>query len=370
MKRIRSFVRDDIPQVADLHWRVTGVSANPSQQPILPGLLQSYADYFEDIFFRNPWYDEALPSLVHEETSGKITGFLGIMPRRMSFNGRKITISVSSQFIVDPDSRSDLAGVQLLKTHLKGPSDLTLTDEANNISRKLWEGLGGDTAALFSIQWTRLLRPCQYAVSLAERVGFARRLSSAMRPVAALVDAIALRKPPRRFSLPLPQVSAEELRMETFRMCLSEFSNTRALWPEYDGHSLTWLLEMLARKEHLGSLRKLVISNARQEIIGWYLYYLNPRGVSAVVQIVARNGSFGKVLDHLFYDAWQGGSIAISGQMEPKFMQEFSDRHCLFDCGKPWVLIHSHDRSLIEAIHYGNALLSKLEGELCMRFQS
>ena len=81
------------------------------------------------------------------------------------------------------------------------------------------------------------------------------------------------------------------------------------------------------------------------------------------MQIVARNGSFGEVLDHLFYDAWQEGSIAVSGQMEPNFMQEFSDRHCLFDCGKPWVLIHSHDRSLIEAIRYGNALLSKLEGE-------
>src|SRR5437870_12027031 len=105
------------------------------------------------------------------------------MPRRMSFNGRQITISVSSQFIVDPDSRSELAGVQLLKTHLTGPSDLTLTDEANNISRKLWEGLGGDTAPLFSIQWTRLLRPCRYAVSLVERAGLAWPLSWAMKPV-------------------------------------------------------------------------------------------------------------------------------------------------------------------------------------------
>src|SRR5262245_30731790 len=144
MNRIRPFVRDDIPQVADLHRRVFGVGAKPYQQPISSKLLQSYADYFEDIFFRNPWYDEALPSLVHEEPSGKITGFLGIMPRRMSFNRRQITLSLSSQFIVDPDSRSGLAGVQLLKTHLGGRSDFTLTDEANNISRKLWEGLGGD----------------------------------------------------------------------------------------------------------------------------------------------------------------------------------------------------------------------------------
>ena len=238
MKRIRPFVRDDIPQVADLHRRVFGVGAKPSQQPISPELSQSYADYFEDIFFRNPWYDEALPSLVHEESSGKVTGFLGIMPRRMSFNRRLITISLSSQFIVDPDSRSGLAGVQLLKTHLTGPSDLTLTDEANNISRRLWEGLGGDTALLFSIQWTRLLRPGRYAVSLVERARLARPLSRVMRPVGALVDAIAPRILPRRFSLPMPQVSAEDLRMETFLMCLSEFSNTRALWPEYDDYSL------------------------------------------------------------------------------------------------------------------------------------
>ncbi len=370
MKRVRPFVREDIPQVADLHRRVFQVGENPSHRPIPLDLSKSYADYFEDIFFQNPWYDEAFPSLVNEESSGRITGFLGIMPRRMSFNRRIITISLSSQFIVDPDSRSELAGVSLLQTHLKGPSDLTLTDEANNISRKLWQALGGDTALLFSIQWTRLLRPGRYAVSLAEKAGLARRMSWAMRPVGALVDVIAARKLPRRFALAKPQVSAEELRLETFLTCLSEFSNTRALWPEYDDHSLTWLLEMLNRKERPGALRKLVVRNSRQEIIGWYLYYLNPGGVSAVVQIVAKDGSFGIVLDHLFHDAWQEGAIAISGQLEPRFMQEFSERHCLFDCGKPWVLIHSRDRSLIEAISYGNALLSKLEGELCMRFQS
>ncbi len=370
MKHIRPFVRDDIPQVADLHRRAFVIGGKAAQQPISPKLLQSYNDYFEDIYFGNPWYDESLPSLVYQKETGEIIGFLGVMPRRMSFNGRLINVAISSQLVVEPDKSSMGAGVWLSKFFLSGPQDLSLTDEANNLSRKLWEGLGGDTALLFSIQWTRLLRPGSYAISLAERAGLLPRLSWAMRPVGTLVDTIAVRKLPRHFTQPIPQVSAEDLGMETFLMCLSEFSSARSLWPEYDYHSLKWLLEMLARKNPLGTLRKSILRSAREEIIGWYLYLLNPGGISTVVQIVAREGSFGKALDHLLYDASQQGSIAVSGQIEPKFVQEFSERRCLFDCGKPWVLIHSHDPSLREAIHHGNALISKLEGELCMRFHS
>jgi len=373
IKPIRPFTRDDIPQVADLHRRVFGVNGTPSQHPISATLLKAYADYLEAIFFRNPWYDETMPSLVFQESTGRITGFLGVMPRRMSLRGQPINVAISSQFIVEPGNRKAVAAVQMMKAFLSGPQDLSLTDEANNISRKLWEGFGGVTAQLYSIHWTRMLRPSRYAASLFASVLKERKLLSpfllAAKPVCDLVDAIAARKLPHRFSQPRPEVEAEELNLEKMLLCLSEFSETRTLWPEYDDRSLSWLLETIARKTQWGDLRKLVIHNARGEVIGWYIYHLKPGGASNLLQVMAKKTSIEEVLDHLFYDAWQQGSLAVSGRMEPQFMQAFADKRCLFNCGTPWVLIHSRDPDLLRSIHYGDALLSKLEGEWCMRFR-
>jgi hypothetical protein len=368
MSQIRPFVRDDIPQVADLHQWVFGVEGESVHLPLSPILLQAYTRYFEEIFFRNPWRNEAIPSLVCEGPNGKIVGFLGVMPRRMSLNGRTINVALSSQFIVDPGSRASGAGLRLLQTFLSGPQDLSVTDEANNISRRLWEGLGGTTGLLYSVHWTRPLRPSRYVASFLRRRRLLAPLAAALKPVCNVVDAIAARQLPRRFHLTMPQVTAEELSMETLLICLSEYSGIRSLWPEYDDRSLQWLLETIARNKRLGAFRKMAVRNPRGEVIGWYLYYLKPGGESVVAQIMARKNSINDVLDHLFYDAWRHDSVAVKGRLEPQFMQTFSEKYCLFDCGAPWMLIHSPHSDLLEAIHHGDALLSGLEGEMCMRF--
>jgi len=173
---------------------------------------------------------------------------------------------------------------------------------------------------------------------------------------------------PHRFHQPAPEASSEELDACTLQLCFSEFLDTRALWPEYDEHALKWLLEMITRYEGRGTLRKLAIRNAKRELIGWYLYYLNPAGMSDVVQIVTKTNSVNEVLSHLFYDAWRHGSAAISGRLDPQFMQALSDKHCFLDCGPPWVLINSHDPEILGAIRSGDSMLSRLEGEMCLRF--
>jgi hypothetical protein len=368
MSQIRPFVEDDIPQVADLHQRVFSTPETSVKQTLSPELLQSYTDYFERIFFKNPWCDEALPSFVHEEVNGKVTGFLGVMPRRMSLNGQTISVALSSQFIVDPRSRATGAGVRLLKTFLSGPQELSLTDEANDVSLKLWEALGGSTALLYSMYWTRVLRPSRYLTSLAQKLGLWKPLASAAGPVCNTIDGVLARKMPGRFSLPEPKVSAKELDTEELLFHLSEFSGGRSLWPEYDNRSLNWLLDEMSRKNRLGTLRKMAVYDSKQEVIGWYVYYLKPGGISTAVQIVAKKHSFNDVIDHILFDAWQRDSIAISGRIEPQLIHAISNKHCLFDFSTHWMLVHSVNRELLQAIHNGDALLSNLEGELCMRF--
>jgi hypothetical protein len=372
MKPVRPFTKDDIPQVADLHRRVFKVGGKAAQQPISARLAQDYAAYFEAIFFQNPWYDEAFPSLVSQDRKGKITGFLGVLPRRMRWQGRRLHVAISSQFIVAPDQRAMGAGVLLSKAFLSGPQDLSLTDEANAVSRKLWEGLGGVTSLLHSLHWTRLLRPSRYVVSFFSAALGGHKLTVPLRlmtkPFCNWADTMAARKLPRRFSQPQPEVEARELSVEGLLDCLTEFAEQRALWPEYESRSLGWVWETIARKTQWGALRMRAIYNTRDTLLGWYVYYLKPAGESNVLQLMAKKNSIEVVLEHLFYDAWRHGSLAITGRAEPQFMPALVDKYCLFN-GGPWVLLHSHDSHLLQSIQQGDALLSKLEGEWCIRFK-
>jgi len=360
MGQITPLVKDDIPHLVDLYMK-----AFPDSNQVS---VQALGGYFDEIFFHNPWYDEALPSLVYRDDHRRIVGFLGVMPRRMSMNGRPIQVAISHHFMVEPDSRSTLAGVQLLKEFFKGPQDLSLA-QATDVSRKIWEGLGGSTSLLYSIHWMRPLRPSWYFMSLLKRHGLPAPFIFASRPFCAVSDAILIRMPQSPFRQIVPLVSGEDLDVETLHACLSECSSKQSLRPEYNGRSLKWLLEKAAQKKRYGTLQKVLVRDAEQ-IIGWYLYYLNPGGSSEVLQIGARDNSINDVLDHLFYHAWQRGVITLSGQLEPRFMPELLKKYCLFNSHLPWMLVHSNKPELLQAIHRGDAFLTRLEGEWWIGFQS
>jgi hypothetical protein len=363
MDQVRPFVEDDIPQVADLHRRVFRTSAHPSEQ-----LQAQYTRYFKQVFLNNPWYDKDLPSLVYETAQGAITGFLGVMPRWLSIKGRPIQAAVSSQFIVEPGPRSPVAAVQLAKAFLSGPQDLSLADEATTAIRSLWERAGGSTALLYSLSWGRFLRPSQVVLSRLAKQRPLKPLALALRPLAHLVDGMAVRMPGSPFRQVAPSLSGGDLSPETLLACMSEFTRDRVVRPVYDDRSLHWLLEVFAQRNGHGLFQKVILRNTEKEIVGWYLYYLNQEGIGEVVQIGAEKESIKSVLDHLFYHAWRHGAVALTGRIEPQFIQELSERSCIFHHREQWVLVHSNTPELLQAIHTGDAVLTRLEGELCMRF--
>jgi hypothetical protein len=355
MGQVRPLVEDDIPQVAELHARIIG----GSDRPALPVLTQ--------IFCRHPWSDKDLPSLVYQQGNGDIAGVLGVMPRPMSMNGRPLQAAITHTFMVDPRSRSTLVALQLLKAYLTGPQDLTLA-EGNELSRKLGEGLGVTTSLIYSIRWTRALRPSQYVLSVLNKRGLHTRTASVLKPFSHVVDAIAAHMRQGPFRQSKPRFTEEELDGETLRACVSEISQHRSLRPRYDTPSLNWLLDLLGEKKGRGILRKVLLRDSRREIAGWYLYYSNPKGMSEVVQVGATPASISEVLDHLFYDAWGRGAVAVSGQLDPVFSQAVTDKDCLFRPGGGSVLIHSRHPDVLQAINRGDAFLTRLEGEWCIAF--
>ena len=105
MSIIRPLLPEDIPEVVAVHQR----AFSRREKPPSP----EKEAYFREVFFHNPWYDESLPSLVCED-SGRIVGFLGVVPRRMSLNGQAIQVAIATCFSVEPHTQNSRAAIQLM----------------------------------------------------------------------------------------------------------------------------------------------------------------------------------------------------------------------------------------------------------------
>src|SRR5690348_10840022 len=219
MREIRAFVREDLAGIVDLYVRVFGPTFPP----------EKLAPYFAKIFFEHPWIEENLPSLVYEE-SKQIVGFLGVIPRRMWLGDRPILLAVSNHFMVDRLRRSSLAGIELMKAFFAGPQELSLA-EGNGSSRKVWEAMGGFTSLLYSLHWTRPLRPAGYVMShLRRKEVLPAALARLASPVGRLVDNVVAWTPHSPFH-PTPTAPEEDMTVDTLLECFSTLPEKYTLRP-------------------------------------------------------------------------------------------------------------------------------------------
>ncbi len=360
MGHVRDFRREDIPAAARLWTQVFGKGA-----PVATDLLEAY---FAEVFFENPWHAEGLPSLVYEDDQRALAGFLGVVPRRMLFEGTPIRAVVSTQFMVDRSRSPGFAAIELLRTFLAGPQDLSFSDGSTDTSQKIWERVGGKVSLLYSLEWTRTLQPARHLVARLKRRNRLAPLLWTARPPCWAFDQVMARLPIGPFRARRPSAVGEEATTKTLLECLSHLPGRQALRPDYQEESITWVCDQARRTQRHGALHGIVVRSSKQEIDGWYLYYAKRGGVSEVLQIGARETAVDPVLDHLFNHARSQGSAAISGQMEPRMMRELSNHHCRFVCHGLGVLFHSKHQAIVDAIHRGDAFLSRLEGEWWLRF--
>lgn len=359
MGRVRPFVADDIPAVVTLRQQSFRYTDRPSPQAL--------AEYFRTVFFEGPWRDAALCPLVYEDGRGRVAGFLGVVPRSMVFRRERIRVAVGTQFMVAPPERA-IAALELARAFLHGPQDLALADAANDRTRQVWHALGGRTARWYTLTWVRPLRPARYAATL---LGEGRLLGALRRLTwggLVALDATLTRLPAGRFAQRRPPGSLRALTPEFMVALLDAVTAGRDLVPAYDVASLGWLLEQLAGKRGLGALHAAAVTGQAGEPVGWFMYFEGVAGIAQTVQVAARPGHYGTVLDHLFHDAWRRGAIAVVGRLDPAAQDDLAERACAFRHEKPWVLVHSPRSDILTAIDGGAAFLTRLEGEWWLSF--
>jgi hypothetical protein len=364
MAGIRPFTETDVPVVADLIWKV--LHERPGSSP------SSLQEYLQRLFLRNPWVEPDIVSLVSEGTDGKIVGFFGVVPRRMIVRGKSVRMAFGSNFVVDPESRASMAGMQLVRTFMKGPQDVSITDSANEGARQLLRSLGFSIVPIYSLVWARPLRPTLYGLHGVARLKKSKAITSAAavaKPLCQVFDSLAAKLAISPFHQSGQKTASEELTTPNLVQCLAGLPGKNWMLPEYTADTLNWVLKFLEDRNAFGELRKILLRDSSGKAIGWYIYGLRPGGIGDVLQLGAEGTSIGKVLDHLFHDAWQQKLIGLHGRLEPQFMEELTRRSCFFLRNGSWTLAHSNNQPELPAmLQSGNAFFSRLDGEWSLRF--
>jgi hypothetical protein len=355
---IRPLERNDLPQVAGLY---ESVSRSGSDLP-----PQGLAAYFERTLLDHPWVDSEIPSLVYLDDQGTVKGFIGSHVRRLLLDGKPLRMACSGQLMSDPAVRNRAVGTLLLRRFFAGPQDLTMTDGATEATRRIWSGLGGSVGHLGSITWVRLFDWGAAGERALERFEMA-----AWRPVARpalwAVQAIANRVPMVSMRVKEPPTRAEDLTPKLLLEHLPSVADHRSLKPAYDEEFLAWLFLEMAAVRSRGQLVKRLVRGREGRVLGWYVAYLQRRGLSQVMQIAARERDAPAVLDHLFHDAQRAGVAALTGQLEPSLFEALAQRsrRCFLHLSANF-LVHSRNPEVLNPILLGRAMLTRMDGERWM----
>ena len=367
MSGVRPLERSDLRDVATLTKVASGW---PFEPPGLP-------NYYERTLLDDPWVDPEISSLVYEEDDGSISAFQGSVVRRGRFDGKPIRIACGVNLVSRPDSRRRGLGAILLRAYLAGPQDLTITDRATDQIRQIWTLLDGQIVPCCCVDWIRVFRPWRLAAGRVARRRPDQRRPSASVSVAATVagpvttrvssglDAATARVGPWFSAPPEREGTREELTPESMVEQLPLVADHVRLHVAYDEPFLARLFTELAAVRERGSVVAKLVRGRGGRVLGWYVYYLKPEGISHVIHVATSGRDAGVVVDHLFRDAWLGGAVALRGRVEARLLEAVGDRRCFLQY-VGGSLVHSRDPAILGVVGAGDTLLTRLDSEWWM----
>jgi hypothetical protein len=353
--------REHIPGVAALlaEGGAPGDAADP----------EALARYLEDVYFDNPWHDPELPSLVCAD-GGRIDGFLGVVARPMLWRGQAVRAAASSNFRVRGGERggprNPLLAMRLLKRFFEGPQDLAVANGATPVSKKIWEGCGGVSVPLYSLDWFRPIRPAR---ALLELAAGARSIPwpRGLRQLADLADRVVgsrlARRATRDDGRAAPVLVALDPQAAVERLARAPGFD---LVPRYDAASFAWLLDRCRRKAIGGRLRAMAVSEPQGRELGWFVWYEKRPRDGEVIQLVAAEGRLGAVLGAAIADAAAQGLALLRGDVDGRDLQAYRDALCPLNSGR-WMLVHGRRQAIVDSFMRGSALFSALDGERWIR---
>lgn len=360
MSEIRKLALEDIPAVAGLFQRVFLHRTGQSSAELQTYIRHLYLDF--------PGNDPEIGSLVHVRDDGVITGFVGGNALNYTFDGRTLRAGVCGSLMVEGRESDPLAGARLLKAFTSGPQDITFSETASETSVAMFTKLRGSVLTNYSLDWLRIIRPGAFAL----QVG-----SERMRPLRMFSPLV--RGADRAF---LGRMGAEDLRwsgvpsehrarggftvaeidVKAFLPLLDSFTSQFTVRPDWAPGQIEAILADAAQKVEYGPMTLASVSARTGTPVGAFVYHLKPGGIGRVLQVLARPGQQGSVLDAMIDHAAQAGAAALRGRTQPMLMDAMLGRRISFTHLASTV-IRARDPEVLRAFQEGKGFFNGLAGE-------
>jgi hypothetical protein len=318
----------------------------------------------QELYFENPWRADDLPSYVSVADDGAIAGFIGALPRTLRFGDELIRVVVAGSHMVDPKRPDPFAAIMLLRRLFSGPQDLTFSDTANSISRRLWEKMGGTTLLGLSTKWIRVLRPAGFSRFLLDwrYRDSARSFRRLIEPIAVAADSVLSPMAAAELVLPVRPIAGREFDPVLLSSALPGVTEARKVFPSYSATEASWLFSKLRENNANGSLVTRAFFRGKKPA-GWYLMYAPSGSIAQVLQLAAEPALYPGVLGHLLKTAWKLGCLAVVGRDDPSHAGTLRRHFCFPFVRNPFVVAHSRRSEIMQALISGDAFVSRLEGE-------
>ena len=324
----------------------------------LPG--SNNLDFLAATLLDAPWVDAELPSLVAEDDDGRILGFIGVQPRRLTLDGAPIRAVCCSHLVVAPDARTTALGPRLVKHVLSGPQAMTWSDTGTEVVARMWKAFGGFVDPVRSLDWMLVLHGGRWLGRVVAAAARERgRPGRDAVPVGGVpLHALGRRLMRRAFPDGADGVAWEPASAAEVTRDLPAMARALRLRADYDEESLTAVLALVASAG--GEARSATVRRAGRPI-GWYVYLMR-HGVARVLACLGDPREADATLFALAEDVRQHGGTALGGRLEPFLAEALSARMAVLGFARRPV-IHVRDPAVRTALAEGSAALSLLDGE-------
>ncbi len=359
MSLVRSLEAADVPAVAAMFQRMLRNIRSPPPA--------SLVDYMGKFYLESPERSDGIDSLVHVDDTGRISGFVGVHALPMTLEGRPLRAAICGSLMVDGRDRDPMAGARLLKGFIDGPQDLSFSETANEVSTQLWTRLRGVILPQYSLDWVRVIRPAGFVVDLADgRVGAARMLT----PAAAGFDGLFRRrmKPgDKRWTAATvgatPETAcASEIDSDRFAALIEPLTDQFALRPAWQEIRVDGILADARAKPDLGDLVFACVAAPSGTVVGAFAYHARAGRIGRVLQVLARPGQAGTVVDSLVDHATRRGLSGLRGRTQPALLEAMLTRRIAF-VPVASTVVHSRDAEIQRALRGSQAFLNGMAGE-------
>lgn len=359
VSEVRPFEQNDALAVGEMFLRVL-------RHESLANGAANLAAYLDDLFCGPYGRDGEIASRVHVGESGRVNGFIGVLPQAMEMDGESLRAAICTTWMVDDHEADPFAGARLLKAVLSGPQDLSFSETSNNLATAMWRRMGAHVLPSYCLEYVRILRPIGFVTRIAaDRFG----LLGAFLSLAGLADrAVGVGGKSLSWVGYQPRFGKADMLTETepnqdeLVAAVQQLVVHHFLSPRWSDEQLSRMLTHAGVKAKHGERVQRLLLTRGGKLAGLFIYYGDRTGIGRVMQLMAAPGMEELIVERLLANAHARGLAAIRGRTQPALLDAMLDRKFAFLHASSTTL-HSPRPDVVAAATQGRAFLNGLSGE-------